>query len=195
MHAEEAEILESVIVTARPISLQSVEHITQPFAILNNQVLQEKKSSTIGETLINIPGVSTNRFSPFASRPVIRGQQGSRIQVMENGIDSGDVSTISVDHAVTVDPLQAEQIEIFRGPATLLYGSEASGGFVNVVTNRIPQYKPDAFKGSMYSNYNTNSLEKTFALSATGGYEKMAFHLDWMNRDAKNYEAKKRNCA
>jgi len=191
MHAEEAEVLESVIVTARPISLQSVEHITQPFAILNNQVLQEKKSSTIGETLINIPGVSTNRFSPFASRPVIRGQQGTRIQVMENGIDSGDVSTISVDHAVTVDPLQAEQIEIFRGPATLLYGSEASGGFVNVVTNRIPQYKPDAFKGSMYSNYNTNSLEKTFALSATDGYEKMAFHLDWMNRDAKNYEAKK----
>ncbi|MEM6998820.1 MAG: TonB-dependent receptor [Pseudomonadota bacterium] len=188
-YAEEANYLDELTVTARPLGLQSTEHISQPYYILSGDELSKKQSSTVGETLSNIPGVSTNRYSPLASRPVIRGQQGTRVQVLENGISTSDVSTISVDHVTTVDPLQAEQIEILRGPATLLYGSEASGGLVNVVTNRIPQYMPEAFKGNIYSSYNTASLEKTYALQATGGYEKMALHLDGIIRDAKNYEA------
>ena len=188
-HAEEADYLDELTVTARPLGLQSTEHISQPYYILSGEELSEKQSSTVGETLSNIPGVTTNRYSPLASRPVIRGQQGTRVKVLENGISTSDVSTISVDHVTTVDPLQAEQIEILRGPATLLYGSEASGGLVNVVTNRIPQYMPEAFKGNIYSSFNTNSLEKTHALQATGGFEKMAFHVDGIVRDAKNYEA------
>lgn len=191
--AEETDQLEDLTVTARPIGLQSVEHLSQSFYIMTEEELAEKQSSTLGETLKNVPGITTNRFSPLASRPVIRGQQNTRVRVLENGITSSDVSTISVDHAVTVDPLQAEQIEILRGPATLLFGSEASGGLVNVVTNRIPQYMPESFKGNIYSSYNTNSLEKTVALKATGGYEKMAFHLDGMTRDAKTYEAESGN--
>lgn len=187
--SEETAQLDEFTVTARPIGLQSIEHIAQPITVLKDEELTEKQSSTIGETLSNIPGVTTNRFSPLASRPVIRGLSGSRVQMLENGVGSMDVSTISVDHAVTIDPIHAEQIEIFRGPSTLLYGSEASGGLVNVVTNRIPEYVPESFDASIYSSFNTNSLEKLVSLKAEGGHEKMAFHIDGTNRDAKNYSA------
>ncbi len=78
-------------------------------------------------------------FGPVASRPIIRGQQGPRVTVLENRIGTLDVSDLSPDHAVTVDPLIAEQIEVIRGPGTLIYGSGAEGGVVNVVTNRIPK--------------------------------------------------------
>ncbi len=190
--AEAPMSLDEYIVTARPIGLQSMEHIAQPITVLNNADLAKKQSSTIGETLSNVPGVTTNRFSPLASRPVIRGLGGSRVMVLENGVGSLDVSTISVDHAVTIDPMQAEQIEIFRGPSTLLYGSEAFGGLVNVVTNRIPEYVPDTFNANIYSSFNSNALEKLFSFQADGGYKKLAFHLDGINRDAKDYEAKDR---
>ncbi len=189
-NAEETTALEEYTVTARPIGLQSIEHIAQPITVLTGKQLNKKQASTLGETLENIPGVTSNRFSPLASRPVIRGLSGTRVQVLENGVGSMDVSTISVDHAVTIDPLQAEQVEIFRGPSTLLYGSEASGGLVNVVTNRIPEYVPDSFNPKLYSSYNTNSLEKIFSFQAEGGYEKVAFHIDALNRDARSYESK-----
>lgn len=188
-HAEETTSLEELTITARPIGLQSIEHIAQPINILNNEELAKKQSSTVGETLANVPGVTTNRFSPLASRPVIRGMSGSRVQVLENGVGSMDVSTVSVDHPVTIDPIQAKQIEIFRGPSTLLYGSEASGGLVNIVTNRIPDFVPD-FDANIYSSYNSNSLEKLVSLQTEGGYEKLAFHMDGTKRDARNYSAK-----
>lgn len=188
--SEETTKLDDYTVTARPIGLQSIEHIAQPVTVLAEDRLTKKQASTIGETLENIPGVTTNRFSPFASRPVIRGLSGNRVQLLENGVGSLDVSTISADHAVSIDPLQAEQIEIFRGPSTLLYGSEASGGLVNVVTNRIPEYVPDTFSPKLYSSFNTNSQEKLIAFQAEGGIEKLAFHIDALNRDARDYESK-----
>lgn len=191
LYSEEVTSLDDYTITARPIGLQSIEHIAQPITVLRGDDLAGKQSTTIGETLSNIPGVTTNRFSPLASRPIIRGLGGSRVQLLENGLGSMDVSTISVDHAVTIDPIHAEQIEIFRGPSTLLYGSEASGGLVNVVTNRIPEYVPDAFNAKASSSFNTNSVEKLLSFEAEGGHEKMAFHLDGTNRDAKNYSAKK----
>jgi len=190
VYSEEPTTLEEYTITARPIGLQSIEHIAQPITVLKGEELAKKQSTTIGETLSNIPGVSTNRFSPLASRPVIRGLGGSRVQILENGIGSQDVSTISVDHAVTIESIHAEQVEIFRGPSTLLYGSEASGGLVNVVTNRIPEYVPESFNANIYSSFNTNSVEKLFSIKAEGGHDKMAFHLDGTNRDAKNYAAK-----
>jgi iron complex outermembrane recepter protein len=187
---EETTSLEEVTITARPIGLQSLEHVAQAITVLNKDELAKNQSSTIGETLSNVPGVTTNRFSPLASRPIIRGLGGSRVQILENGISSMDASTISVDHAVTIDPIHADQIEIFRGPSTLLYGSEASGGLINVVTNRIPEYVPESFDARTYSSFNSNSVEKLISFKAEGGYEKMAFHIDGTNRDAKNYAAK-----
>jgi iron complex outermembrane receptor protein len=190
IYSEETTTLDDFTVTARPIGLQSLEHIAQPVTILSDEALRKRQAQTIGETLSDIPGVTTNRFSPLASRPIIRGLGGSRVLMLENGIGSLDVSTISADHAVTVEPIQAEQIEIFRGPSTLLYGSQASGGLVNVVTNRIPEFVPE-FENRINSSFNVNSLEKLFSIQTEGGYKKIAFHLDATKRDAKNYATKK----
>ena len=184
------ERLEEIEVKARPIGLQSLEHISQPVTVIRAEELKERQSSTIGETLENIPGVTTNRFSPLASRPVIRGLAGSRVQVLENGLGALDVSTLSVDHAVSIDPLRAQQIEIFRGPATLLYGSEASGGLVNVVTNRILEYVPESFEAGAYYSFNSNSAEKVYALQARGGQGKLSFSLDGLKRSANDYDAR-----
>ena len=152
VYAEETSALEELTVSARPIGLQSVENLSLPISILDGLDLRNSQDSTIGETLSNIPGVTTDRFSPLASRPVIRGLAGSRVLILENGVGAMDVTTISADHAVTIEPIQAETIEIFRGPSTLLYGSEASGGLINVVTNRIPEIVPE-FRNTFHSSY------------------------------------------
>ncbi|SMF77348.1 TonB-dependent receptor [Allosphingosinicella indica] len=99
----------------------------------------------IGDTLAKLPGVSATSFSPGASRPVLRGFQGERIRVLTDGIGSIDVSNTSADHAVTIDPLTAERIEVLHGPAVLLFGSQAIGGAVNVLDRRIPRQVPDEF--------------------------------------------------
>jgi iron complex outermembrane recepter protein len=191
VYPAEITTLDDYTITARPIGLQSIEHIAQPITVLRDEELTDRQSTTIGETLSNIPGVTTNRFSPLASRPIIRGLGGSRVLVLENGVNSLDVSTISPDHAVTVEPIQTEQIEIFRGPSTLLYGSGASGGLVNAVTNRIPEYIPENLKTKFYSSYNSNSLEKLLSFQTEGGFGNIAFHLDGTKRDARNYQSKK----
>src|SRR3546814_10450834 len=98
---------------------------------------------TIGETLANQPGVSATSFGPNASRPVLRGFQGERVRVLTDGIGSFDVSNTSVDHAVVINPLTADRIEVLRGPSALLYGSAAIGGVVNVIDSRIPRGVPD----------------------------------------------------
>ena len=137
----------------------------------SSDLLRGRQDSTIGETLSNIPGITTDRFSPLASRPVIRGLGGKRVHILENGVGAMDVTTISADHATTIEPIQAEAIEIIRGPATLLYGSEATGGLINVLTNRIPEYVPE-FGGSFYSSYGVNPLEKLVSMQTEGGHDK-----------------------
>lgn len=97
----------------------------------------------IGDTLTSQPGVSATSFGPGASRPVLRGFQGERIRVLTDGLGSLDVSNTSTDHGVTIDPLTAERIEVLRGPAVLLFGSQAIGGAVNVIDRRIPRGVPE----------------------------------------------------
>lgn len=186
VNAEDSEYLEDVTVTARPLRLQSLEHVTQSTSVIKGNELERKKSASIGETLSLEPGVSTNNFGAYSSRPVIRGLGGSRVLVAEGGISSLDVSTVSGDHVVTIDPFHTEQIEIFRGPATLLYGSGASGGMINMVTNRIPEYLSEN-ELKLNTGFNANNLEKTYAFNTTVSAEKLAFHADGTKRDAKNY--------
>ncbi len=99
--------------------------------------------STLGELLTRQPGVSATSFGPNASRPVLRGLQGDRVRVLTDGIGSFDLSTNSVDHAVAINPLTADRIEVLRGPSALLFGSSAIGGVVNVIDSRIPRQMPD----------------------------------------------------
>jgi iron complex outermembrane receptor protein len=97
----------------------------------------------IGDTLTRVPGVSATSFAPGASRPILRGFQGERVRVLSDGLGTLDVSNTSTDHAVSIDPLTAERIEVLRGPAVLLFGSQAIGGAVNVIDRRIPRAVPE----------------------------------------------------
>ncbi len=112
-------------------------------SVLQGADLTEALRPTIGETLDHTPGVSATSFGPNASRPVLRGLQGERVRVLLDGIGSVDVSNTSVDHAVAINPLLADRIEVLRGPSALLYGSSAIGGVVNVIDKRIPRKVPD----------------------------------------------------
>ena len=112
-------------------------------AVLSAEQLTESIRPSIGDTLAHTAGVTATSFGPSASRPVLRGLQGERVKVLTNGIGSIDVSNTSVDHAPAVNPLLAERIEVLRGPQSLLYGSAAIGGVVNVIDKRIPASVPD----------------------------------------------------
>lgn len=122
---------------------QSETDVLQGTSILRGEALTRALRPTIGDTLARLPGVSATSFGPSASRPVLRGFQGERIRVLTDGIGSIDVSNTSVDHAVIIDPLLAERIEVLRGPSALLFGSSAVGGVVNVIDKRIPSTVPE----------------------------------------------------
>ena len=135
--------LDEIIVSAAPLE-RTVEQLAQPTSVLSGDQLASSQGSSIGETVANQPGVSASYFGPVASRPVIRGQFGERVRILTNGLDSLDASALSEDHAVGLDSILADRIEIVRGPATLLYGSGASGGLVNIVDSRILTGAPSA---------------------------------------------------
>ena len=111
--------------------------------VLEAEDIQRNLNGQIGEVLVKLPGVSATSFSPGASRPVLRGFEGERVRVLVDGLGSADVSNTSADHAVSINPLTAERIEVLRGPASLIYGSQAIGGVVNVIDKRIPSRLPD----------------------------------------------------
>ncbi|KQU56113.1 TonB-dependent receptor [Sphingomonas sp. Leaf339] len=131
-----------IVVTA-PFQ-QSEADVLSGTSIMSGEELQRALRPTIGETLARLPGVSATSFGPNASRPVLRGFQGERIRVLTDGIGSIDVSNTSVDHAVAINPLIAERVEVLRGPSALLFGSSAVGGVVNVIDTRIPRSVPEA---------------------------------------------------
>ena len=129
--------LEHVLVTV-PIHRQEANSVL-PVTVITGEELQRSVATTIGETLGNRAGLANSSFGPGVGRPVIRGQQGPRAITLQNNTSSADVSSFSPDHAVTVEPLLAQSIEVLRGPSTLLYGGGAIGGIVNVIDNRIPR--------------------------------------------------------
>jgi iron complex outermembrane receptor protein len=126
-----------------------------------------------------LPGVQSPNFGPGVGRPIIRGLDGARVQVLSDGLGSGDVSTVSVDHAVTIEPFLANQIEVLKGPATLLYGSGAIGGAVNVVDGRIPEALPDApLEGRAELRGGSVNDERTGMVRLDGYAGQFAFHFD-----------------
>ncbi|HEX8383781.1 MAG TPA: TonB-dependent receptor [Sphingomonas sp.] len=151
---------DEVIVTA-PVR-QNENDVLQGVSILSGAELTRELRPTIGETLARQPGVSATSFGPNASRPVLRGFQGERIRVLTDGIGSFDVSNTSVDHAVVIDPLLAERVEVLRGPSALLFGSSAVGGVVNVLDRRIPRRLPDnGVRLDAIANYGSAANERS----------------------------------
>jgi iron complex outermembrane receptor protein len=129
--------LDEVIITALPLR-GTVLETAQPVWVLSGDELIRQRALSLGETLARQPGVSESAFGPIASRPILRGQGGLRVQTYQDLGETLDVAALSDDHAVSLDPLLAERIEIIRGPAALMFGNAASAGAVNVVTRRLP---------------------------------------------------------
>ena len=160
--ADRHEPLSSDIVVTAPFS-RSRADILSGITVLGGPALQRELRATIGDTLSRQPGVSSTSFGPNASRPILRGFQGERVRVLTDGIGSFDVSNTSVDHAVVVNPQLAERIEVLRGPASLLYGSSAIGGVVNLIDQRIPRRVPNEVAHlDLLGQYGTAADERSF---------------------------------
>ena len=179
--------LDQIIISA-PLS-QSSANTALPVSILSGDELRMKASTSIGETLKNEMGITSQSFGPGVGQPVIRGQSGSRVHVLQNGLGSLDVSSLSPDHSNSTESLWAEHIEVLRGPTTLLYGSGAIGGVVNILDNRIPDRIPDTLiEGTFEQRYNTVNEGKSSAFKIDGGKGMLAWHLDGFYRDSMNQQ-------
>lgn len=176
------EVIDEIIVTS---SLQRTRAETAlPVNVLSGEALREKAASTLGETLKELVGVNSASFGTGVGLPIIRGQTGNRVQVLQGGVSNMDASAISPDHANSVEAILAERIEVIRGPATLLYGNGAIGGVVNVIDNRIPTSVPEQVRGLVETRNDSASDQQTTVLKLEAGAGAFAFHLDGTYRES-----------
>lgn len=157
-----------------------------PVTVLTGDELRSAATSTIGDTLSNKPGLANASFGPAVGQPVIRGQQGPRVSVLQNSIKSADASNVSADHAVSIEPLLADSVEVLRGPATLLYGGGAIGGVVNVIDSRIPTVRHGEISGGVEYRHDSASDLDVTAFLLNSGEGDFAFHVDGLYRDWNN---------
>ena len=173
--------LAPVSVTGNPLGVGSDELVV-PVSVLNGRELSLRRAGTLGETLNSIPGVSATQFGPNASRPVIRGLDAERVKIMQNGVGIVDASSLSFDHAVGIDPLIIEQIDVVRGPAALLYGGSAVGGVVNAIDHRIPTEKLDGIIGRGEARFGGAENQRNGAVVVDVGSGQFAIHGDAYKR-------------
>ncbi len=177
--------LDAVVVTANPLG-SDINDMVAPVSVLRGDELAKKQSGTLGETLSQLPGISSTNFGPNSSRPVIRGLDGDRVRIMNNGGASLDVSSLSADHAVAIDPLLVEQIEVVRGPAALQYGGSAIGGAVNIIDNRIPRSPINGVDGRAEFRAGGPEMERAGAALLNTGNGQLAIHADAAYRKTDN---------
>lgn len=168
-------VLQPVTVTANPLGGSDV---IAPAQALAGAGLLLRQQSTLGETLNGLPGVSSSYFGPNASRPIIRGLDGDRIRILNNSGSMLDASGLSYDHAVALDPIAVERIEVLRGPGALLYGGSAVGGVVNVIDNRIPKDRLQGMTGKVDFGLYSGNRGKSGAFMIETGNEQFAIHAD-----------------
>jgi iron complex outermembrane receptor protein len=171
---------DTVVVTGNPLGRDSA---VQPSNVLSGNGLVLRRATTLGETLDGLPGVASSYFGPNASRPVIRGLDGDRVRLLDNGGAATDASNLSFDHAVGTDPLVAERLEVLRGPAALLYGGNATGGVVNSIDNRIPRSVAEGLSGRAEVRLGGAARERSGAVVLEGGAGALAWHADAYGRD------------
>lgn len=187
--AHEPTELPAVQVTASPLP-GDAESQARPVEVLEGAALDRARAATLGETVSGLPGVQSTYFGPGVGRPVLRGLDGPRVQVLASGMGSLDASTVSADHASAVEPFLADQIEVLKGPATLLFGSGAIGGAVNVVDGRIARAVPERpLSGRAELRGNTVNGERTgmFRLDGVSGGN-LVLHVDGLLRDTGDYD-------
>ena len=182
--------LAPVTVTGNPLG---AAELIVPTVQYSGEDLLLRSQTTLGETLDGTPGVSSTYFGPNASRPVIRGLDGDRIRILNNGAGTTDLSGLSYDHAVTVDPLTVERIEVLRGPGALQYGGSAVGGVVNVIDNRIPREALFDASGGVSGKADlglaSGNREQGGAVLLESGNERYALHVDAMSRNTQDVSA------
>ncbi|KRG62524.1 membrane protein [Stenotrophomonas humi] len=179
--------LSAVKVTASPLQ-GPAESLARPVDVLAGERLDEQKSGTLGDTVAKLPGVQSTFFGPGVGRPIIRGQEGPRVQVLSNGVGNMDASTVSADHATSIEPFLADQIEVLKGPATLLFGSGAIGGAVNVVDGRIASEIPDrplSGRAELRGNSVNDERSGMFRLDGVNG--NWVLHVDGLVRNGDDY--------
>ena len=165
----------TIVVTGNPLGRDT---LAQPASVLSGEALADRRAATLGETLDGLPGVASTAFGPNVGRPVIRGLDGDRVRLLDNGAGVVDASNLSFDHAVPIDPLAVERIEVLRGPAALLYGGNATGGAVNTIDNRIPRAPVAGFSGRAELCAGGAASERAGAVLVEGGAGGFAWHAD-----------------
>lgn len=168
---------------------RSQSEIAQPTTVLGGESVDLRQSLNLGDLVSQEPGVSSTYFGPGAGRPVIRGMAGPRVAVLQNGSDVIDASTISPDHAVSIDPMLIERVEITRGPAALLQGGSAIGGAVNVITHRIHTSLPDeGVHGRIEGRVGSVDEEVSGGIVLEGAVAQLAWHFDTFFRETKDID-------
>lgn len=181
--------LTPVTVSATPLSRNAQDTI-QPVYVLEGDDLISARGATLGETLSGEPGIQADTFGGGAARPVIRGQTSPRVKVLSDGSEILDASAVSPDHAIAVEPMLSRQIEVLRGPATLLYGGGAIGGVVNVLDERVPTQVPEGgIEGTGEVRLNTGARERTGLVGITAGTGNLAVRVEGLKRHSDDYRA------
>ncbi|MBF7685170.1 TonB-dependent receptor [Acinetobacter sp. B10A] len=163
------------------------DHAAGDFTVKQKDLIEG--ATTIGNALDGRAGIYAAQYTGGVSRPVIRGLDGARVKITQNGGDALDVSSVSPDHAVTVDPNSAQEIQVLKGPESLLYGAGSVGGLVNVVDDKVPSRMPDhGYSGRMGARYNTGSDDMLYSGQAVVGLgEHIALSAGGLNRQANDY--------
>ena len=175
----------TVLITGNPLGR---ERLAAPASVLAGDELVLRRGSTLGDTLDGLSGVSASYFGPNANRPVIRGLDGDRVRILNNEGASLDASSLSFDHAVPIDPLIVERVEVLRGPAALLYGGSAIGGAVQTLDNRIPRAPLKGLSGATELRLGGATRERGGAVVLDAGNAVAAVHVDAFGRDTSDLQ-------
>ncbi|MET0293248.1 MAG: TonB-dependent receptor, partial [Steroidobacteraceae bacterium] len=183
-----ADPLDTVTITASPIG--DGDSLATLVESVDRATLLESGAASLGDALSSVPGVTGSGFAPGASRPIIRGYDSSRVRVLENGLGSFDVADVGPDHGVPIDPLGADRIEILRGPGTLRFGSQAIGGVVNTLNQRVPTRLPaEPFGGEVALGGSTAADGREASGQLHGVVGDWALHADGFRRKLDDYRS------
>lgn len=189
--ASELKLAELDKVVVKSTTQSSMNDIAQSVVVMDEEALRKQPAKSLGELLEQQPGISNAAFGPGVGRPVLRGLSGSRVKTMVNGHDSADLSAMSSDHAPMAEIANAQQVEVIQGPATLLYGSGAIGGVVNVLDNRIHQTPVEDTSGKVKVAAGSNDQSRQVSAELNAGNGNWAFHLDGFDKRSSDYHSGK----
>lgn len=176
-----------IVVTATALR-GAADDLSRPVEVLAGERLDEQRAASLGETIDSMPGVQSSNFGPGVGRPIIRGLDGPRVAILNGGLAVQDVSNVSQDHSPAVEPFLADQIEVLKGPSTLLYGSGAIGGAVNVVDGRIAETPIEGVTGRAEMRFDLGDMHgNTDMFRVDGGRDGLSVHADGVYRNNKDY--------